>query len=246
MNYVRFRDPSGYTRRGKRKADVIETEGRTYASESVDILPPCTPSKIVCVGLNYAAHADETESKIPDRPKLFLKPPNTVRGTRVQIELPLGEKRFDPEAELAVVIDEQVRNIDKKNAMDAVRGFTCLNDLSNRTDQRQEQNWVRGKAFDGAAPLGPSLVPPEAVPQDATIECRVNGELRQSSSRDRMIFDVPSLIEEITSYLTLEPGDVIATGTPQGVEPLQDGDTIEITIEGIGVLKNSVKSIATE
>jgi 2-keto-4-pentenoate hydratase/2-oxohepta-3-ene-1,7-dioic acid hydratase in catechol pathway len=125
--------------------------------------------------------------------------------------------------------------------MDVVAGYTCVNDISNRDDQRREQNWVRGKAFDNACPIGPLVATPEHVPEDASIELRLNGETKQSSSREHLIFSVPELIAEITSYMTLEPGDVIATGTPEGVGPMEDGDEVEVEIEGIGTLKHSVK-----
>lgn len=241
MKRLRFLDPSGFTRSGILTDGTIQAGGRSYSPDSITYLPPCTPSKIVCVGLNYADHADETNSSVPDRPKLFLKPPSTVRAHGTTIELPFTDRRFDPEAELAVVIDEQARDLKQDRAMEFVRGFTCFNDLSNRTDQRQEQNWVRGKAFDGAAALGPVVATPDEVPRDASIEGKVNGETRQSSSRDKMIFDVPNLLAEITRYMTLEPGDVVATGTPRGVEPLEDGDVTEITVEGIGTLRNEIK-----
>jgi len=140
------------------------------------------------------------------------------------------------------VIDEQCRNVAREDAMDVVRGYTCLNDVSNRDDQNREQNWVRGKAFDGAAPTGPVLATPEEVPEDAEIELRVNGEPRQSSTIDHLIFPVPELIAEITTYMTLEPGDVISTGTPEGVGPLSDGDEVAVEIEGIGTLEHAVRT----
>jgi 2-keto-4-pentenoate hydratase/2-oxohepta-3-ene-1,7-dioic acid hydratase in catechol pathway len=157
------------------------------------------------------------------------------------VPLPAGKERIDYEAELGVVIGEQCRNVSQPNAQDVIAGYTCVNDLSNRDDQAIEQNWVRGKAFDNAAPIGPLIATPEHVPEDATIESRVNGELKQSSSRDQFIFSVPELIEEITTYMTLEPGDVISTGTPAGVGPLADGDEVEIEIEGIGTLRHTVE-----
>jgi len=139
------------------------------------------------------------------------------------------------------VMGQSARNVAADDAMDYVAGFTPLNDLSNRDDQREETNWVRGKAFDNAAPVGPAIAPPEDVPSDADIELRVNGEVRQSSSRDQFIFSVPELIEEITTYLTLEPGDVISTGTPSGVGPLADGDSVAVELEGVGTLEHDVR-----
>lgn len=215
----------------------------TYAIDdsAIDILAPCEPSKIVCVGRNYADHAAEMGNAVPDRPLLFLKPPNTIATHGSTVTLPSGKERIDWEAEIAVVMGEQAKSVAREDAMASVAGFTCLNDLSNREDQQREQNWVRGKAFDNAAPLGPCLATPDSVPDDASIELRVNGERKQSGSRDDFIFDVPALIEEITTFLTLEPGDVIATGTPDGVGPLADGDSVAIAVEGVGVLEHDVE-----
>ena len=241
MATVRFRDPAGSVRDGEWHGDAVSFGGETYDLDAVEVLPPCTPEKIVCVGLNYADHAAERDAEVPDRPLLFLKPPNTLAGHDDTVTLPAGKDRIDHEAEIAAVIGDPARNVDPADAMEHVAGFTCLNDLSNRDDQRAEQNWVRGKAFDNAAPIGPAIAPPEDVPADADVELRVNGELRQSSSRDQFIFPVPELIAEITTYLTLEPGDVISTGTPSGVGPLSDGDTVEIELDGVGTLEHDVR-----
>ncbi len=240
MHTVRFRDPAGAIRHGTLEDDVIRFGASTYDRTAVDILAPCEPNKIVCVGRNYADHAAEMGSQLPDRPLFFLKPPNTVAGHGDEVGLPAGVSGVEYEAELGVVIGTQCRDVSEPEAMDVVAGFTCVDDLSNRVDQRREQNWVRGKAFDGAAPLGPVLAAPEVVPADAAIRSRVNGELKQEGSRADLIFSVPELIAEITRYLTLEPGDVIATGTPEGVGPLADGDCVEIEIEGIGTLEHTV------
>jgi len=205
------------------------------------VLPPTDPSKIVCIGRNYADHAAELGNDVPDRPLLFLKPPNALASHGDTVTVPAGKDRIDWEAELAVVIGEQCKAVDAEDAMDVVAGFTCMNDVSNRDDQNREQNWVRGKAFDNAAPLGPVMATPEEVPADASVELRVNGETKQSSDRGHLIFDVPTLIEEITTYLTLEAGDVIATGTPEGVGALADGDTVEVEVEGVGTLEHDVR-----
>ena len=241
MPGVRFRDPAGSVRDGEWHGDAVSFGGETYDLDAVEVLPPCDPEKIVCVGLNYADHAAERGKDVPDRPLLFLKPPNTLSGHGDTVTLPAGKDRIDHEAEIAVVIGRSARNVAADDAMDYVAGFTPLNDLSNRDDQREETNWVRGKAFDNAAPLGPAVAPPEDVPSDADIELRVNGEVRQSSSRDQFIFSVPELIEEITTYLTLEPGDVISTGTPSGVGPLADGDSVAVELEGVGTLEHDVR-----
>jgi 2-keto-4-pentenoate hydratase/2-oxohepta-3-ene-1,7-dioic acid hydratase in catechol pathway len=237
---IRFRDPAGRTRVGTVADEQIRAAGRTYDRDEVDVLPPTDPSKIVCIGRNYAKHADELGNEVPDRPLLFLKGRNAVAGHGDEIPLPSGKDRIDHEAELAVVIGEQARNVSEDEALDYVAGYTCFNDISNRDDQRQEQNWVRGKAFDGSAPMGPVLAPPEDLPDDARIQARVNGETRQDSTIEHLIFSVPELIAEITDLLTLEEGDVVATGTPEGVGPLADGDRVEIEIEDVGTLEHTV------
>lgn len=241
MQRVRFRDPAGTVRTGEWTDVGVAFADRTYDRDEVDVLPPCEPSKLVCIGRNYAAHAAEFDNELPDRPMLFLKAPNALAGHGDTVTLPGGKERIDHEAELAVVIGEQCRNVAEADAMDVVAGYTAANDLSNRDDQNEEQNWVRGKAFDNAAPLGPTLATPDEVPDNASIELRVNGETRQSSSIDHLGFGVPELIAEITEYLTLEPGDVILTGTPEGVGPLADGDEVEIDVEGVPTLRHDVR-----
>ncbi|GAB7089924.1 fumarylacetoacetate hydrolase family protein [Halorubrum luteum] len=245
MHHVRFRDPAGSVREGSYDPDsgTVAFGDDEYAldDDAIDVLPPAEPTKIVCVGRNYADHAAEMGNEVPDRPLLFLKPPNALSSHGDTVTVPAGKDRIDWEAEIAVVIGEQCKDVDAADAMDVVAGFTCMDDVSNRDDQNEEQNWVRGKAFDNAAPLGPVLATPDEVPADANVELRVNGETKQSGSRDQFIFDVPTLIEEITTYLTLEAGDVIATGTPDGVGALSDGDTVEIEVEGVGTLEHDVR-----
>lgn len=228
MREVRFRDPAGTIRAGEWLGDsegYVRFGDRTYPIGEVDVLAPCEPSKIVCIGRNYADHAAERDSVIPDRPLLFLEGPNAVASHDSTVRLPAGKERTEHEAD----------------AMAVVAGFACGNGLSNRDDQRVERNWVRGKAFNNAAPLGPVLAPPEEVPADATIRLWVNGELRQDGSRADLVFSIPELVAEITTTLTLEAGDVILTGTPEGIGPLADSDEIEIGVEGIGTLRHSVQ-----
>jgi len=245
MHYARFRDPAGSVREGQYdpETETVAFGGEEYAFDdpTIDVLPPTEPSKIVCVGRNYADHAAEMDNEVPDRPLLFLKPPNTLAGHGDTVTVPAGKDRVDWEAELAVVIGESCKHVDAADAMDVVAGFTCMNDISNRDDQNREQNWVRGKAFDNAAPLGPVVATPDEVPADAAVELRVDGETKQSGNRSQLMFDVPTLIEEITTYLTLEAGDVIATGTPDGVGPLSDGDTVAVSVEGVGTLEHDVR-----
>ncbi len=241
VHYIRFRDPAGSVRRGTVTDRTIHFGNETYAFDDVDVLPPCEPTKIVCVGLNYADHAAERDSAVPDRPLLFLKGPNAVSAHGDTVTLPADKDRIDWEAEFAVVIGQQCRSVTVDEAMDYVAGYTCLNDISNRDDQDTEVQWVRGKAFDNAAPMGPVLATPDEVPADASIELRANGETKQSSTIDQFFFSVPELIAEITTHLTLEAGDVISTGTPSGVGALSDGDHIEVEIEGIGTLEHDIR-----
>ncbi|MGM0591494.1 MAG: fumarylacetoacetate hydrolase family protein [Halobacteriota archaeon] len=241
MHHVRFRDPAGAVRRGQWHDDEITFASARYDPDEVDILPPTEPSKIVCIGRNYAEHADEKGNEVPDRPMLFLKPPSALAGHRDTVTLPSGKELIEWEAELAVVIGRQCRDVAAEDAMDVVEGYTCLNDISNRDDQRQEQNWVRGKAFDGSAPTGPVVADPEHVPDDASVTLRVNGETKQDGSLSQLIFPIPALIEEITAFVTLEPGDLVATGTPAGVGALSDGDFVEVEVEGVGTLEHWVR-----
>lgn len=238
MRKARFLDPAGSVRVGEWTDGAVEFGSQRFDLEDVSLLPPTDPSKIVCVGLNYANHAEETDSDIPERPLLFLKTQNTLAGHGDTITLPESKDRIDFEGELGVVIGEQCRNVAAEDAKEVIAGYTCVNDLSNRDDQRVEQNWVRGKSFDNSAPIGPVLATPEHLSDGATVETRQNGEVKQSSSIDDLIFEIPELVAEITKLLSLEVGDVIATGTPAGVGPISGGDEVEVEVEGIGTLKN--------
>lgn len=254
MKRVRFRDQAGSVRTGEwvdedgdpaddETAGVdghIEYGGETYDPDAVDLLPPCEPTKVVCVGRNYADHADEQDVELPDRPLYFLKGPNAVADPGGEVPLPAGKDLVEYEGEMGVVIGQQCRNVPQEDAMDVIAGFTCVNDISNRDDQNREVQWVRGKAFDNAAPIGPVLATPEHVPENASIRTWLNGELRQSSDRETLIFSIPELIAEVTDYVTLEPGDVLATGTPEGVGALSDGDEVAIRMEGVGTLVHTV------
>ncbi|WP_158059559.1 fumarylacetoacetate hydrolase family protein [Halorussus halophilus] len=241
MKRVRFLDPAGSERRGEWTDNGVTFGGRTYDRDDVRMLPPVDPSKIVCIGRNYAEHAAETDSEVPDRPLLFLKGPNTLAAHGDTISLPAEKERIDYEAELGVVIGEQCRNVSASDAESVIRGYTCVNDLSNREDQRKEQNWIRGKAFDNAAPIGPVVATPDELPENPTVQSRVNGEVKQEATTDKMIFPVAELIEEITKLMTLEPDDVIATGTPEGIGRLEEGDSVEIEVDGVGTLRNEVR-----
>lgn len=243
MRTVRFTDPTGYARRGEWTDDGIVANGTTYDPEDagVDVLPPSEPTKIVCQAGGYMDHREESGlSDRPERPELFLKTPNCVVAHGDAIELPPGRDSVEFEAEFGVVIGEQCRAVAEEDAMDVVAGYTCVNDVSNRDDQERERNWVRGKAFDASLPMGPVVATPDEVPENATLTLRLNGETKQETTREHMIFSVPELVASVTELITLEPGDVIATGTPFGPDELREGDTVEVEFDGVGVLENRV------
>lgn len=241
MTRIRFVDPSGAVRTGSYDGDTVSFGSAEYDFEEVDVLPPAEPSKIVCTGLNYGDHLDERDDPRPERPRLFVKTPNTVAGHGDTIRLPPNKDLIEYEGELAVVIGQQCRHVPADEALDVVAGYTCCDDLSNRDDQLPRQNNVRAKCFDGALPLGPVLAPPSDVPSDATLRTRVDGEVRQETTLDRMLFDVPAILEAVTVTMTLEPGDVVTTGTPGGVANLEDGEHVSVEIEGIGTLTHAVE-----
>jgi len=206
---------------------------------SARLLPPAVPGKIICVGRNYAAHAKEHGAKIPEVPLIFLKPPTTLIGHGEAIVLPPQSKQVEHEAELAVVIGRKGRWISMDQALAHVFGYTCANDVTARDLQRSDGQWTRAKGFDTFCPLGP-WIETEFDPADAVITCHVNAEMRQMASTRDMIFTVRQLIAFVSSVMTLEPGDVLLTGTPAGVNPLNPGDTVEVAIEGLGTLRNPV------
>ena len=201
-----------------------------------------TPGKIICVGRNYAAHAKELGNDVPDKPLLFFKPPSSVIGDGDTILLPSLSKQVEYEAEVGVVIGTRMRNVDEKAARKGIGGITCLNDVTARDLQKTDGHWVRAKGFDTFCPFGPKLVPIPSDDQLAKIEviCRVNGKEKQHGSVGDMVFSIPFLVSYISQVMTLEPGDLIATGTPEGVGPLRSGDTVEVELTGVGVLRNKV------
>lgn len=211
----------------------------TIPLEEVRLLPPVEPTKIICVGRNYVAHAQEHGSEVPEIPLLFLKPPTSVIGPGDQIMLPPQSQHVEHEAELAVVIGKPGRRIQPEDALQYVLGYTAGNDVTARDLQRKDGQWTRGKGFDTFCPLGP-WIETDLDPADAMITCHVNGEMRQMASTRDMVFNVRQLIAFSSSIMTLLPGDVLLTGTPAGVGPLLPGDVVEVTIEGIGKLSNPV------
>ena len=214
----------------------------TFFLSELEILPPTIPSKIICVGLNYIDHARELDMSKPEKPLIFLKPPSSVIGHRGRIVYPETTGRVDYEAELAVVMGKRCKNVPSWEASSVIMGYTCFNDVTARDLQKEDGQWTRSKSFDTFAPVGPFITDTGLDISDLYIRTRVNGKLKQDSRTSNLIFSVPELIEFISGIMTLEAGDIIATGTPQGVGKLSAGDEVEIEIEGIGVLKNSVVS----
>jgi 2-keto-4-pentenoate hydratase/2-oxohepta-3-ene-1,7-dioic acid hydratase in catechol pathway len=208
---------------------------RGDTSEPFDLVP----SKIIGIGVNYRLHAAEMGKPLPEEPLMFLKPPSAMIADGAPIERPAGYERVDHEAELGVVIGTRVRRIPRERALEAVLGLVCMNDVSVRDLQRRDGQWARAKGFDTFCPIGPRIVA-GLDPSRLRITARVNGVVRQDASTADMIFDVPALIAFASEYMTLEAGDVISTGTPAGVGNLMPGDTVQIEIEGIGVLTNPV------
>jgi 2-keto-4-pentenoate hydratase/2-oxohepta-3-ene-1,7-dioic acid hydratase in catechol pathway len=213
--------------------------GEEIPLDSVRLLAPVLPSKLVCVARNYAEHAKEMGNPVPEHPVLFFKPATSVIGPGDPIPLPPGAGRVDHEAELAAVIGRLCRRVDEDEAMSAVLGFTCANDITSRDWQKSDVQWARAKGSDGFGPLGP-WIETELDPADLLITSTVNGELRQKARTSEMTLSPAQLISHISQTITLLPGDVVLTGTPPGVGPLEAGDTVEIQIEGIGVLDNPV------
>lgn len=208
----------------------------------VKLLSPSLPTKIIALGLNYRDHAEETGFPIPKEPLIFLKPPSAVIGSGDTILIPKDVGRVDYEAELAIVIGKRCKNISKEEAPNYILGYTCFNDVTARSLQSKDGQWTRSKSFDTFAPVGP-WISTEVNPLDLSIKLYLNGELRQNSRTSRMIFNVYEIVSFVSRIMTLEPGDIIATGTPSGIGPIKDGDEVIVEIEGIGRLVNYVKEV---
>jgi len=219
--------------------DAGESLGRLG---DLPLLAPATPSKIVCVGRNYAAHAAEHGADVPTEPLLFLKPPSSVIAPGAEIVLPELSSQVEHECELALVIGRRSRAVTEERAWEQVLGITCGNDVTARDLQRADSQWTRGKGFDTFCPLGPWIVVGigEKEIGELEVSCTVNGELRQKANTEQMVFSPAFLIAYITQVMTLEPGDIIMTGTPSGVGPLHPGDTVDVNVERVGTLTNRV------
>ncbi len=229
---------------GKIDGNIFENYRRFEANISISdvkLLPSVAPTKIICIGRNYASHAAEHKVDVPEIPLIFLKPPSSLIGDNEKIVVPPQSNQVEHEAELGVVIGKRGRWIDPETADDYIFGYTIANDVTARDLQRLDGQWTRGKGFDTFCPIGP-FIETEFDPSDALITCKVNQQVRQMGSTRDMVFPVEKLIAFISSVMTLEPGDLILTGTPAGVGLLSDNDFVEIEIEGLGVLKNIVSS----
>jgi 2-keto-4-pentenoate hydratase/2-oxohepta-3-ene-1,7-dioic acid hydratase in catechol pathway len=239
--------PRGGILEGDRVAEIHgeiwgsrERTGKSWPLDEVKLLPPSTPSKIVCVGRNYAEHAKELGNEAPKQPLIFLKPPSSVIAPEEPIVLPLISQRVDYEGELAVIIGRRCHQLSaEENTADHILGYTCLNDVTARDLQKLDVQFTRAKGFDTFCPFGP-ILETELAPSGVSLETFVNGNRKQSGHTSEMIFSVDAIIRFIAQVMTLEPGDVIATGTPAGVGPLTAGDVVEVSISGIGTLRNPV------
>jgi len=252
MKFLRFQTPKGIPQVGWLKEDRIGLiEGNlfgeyrrletSYDLSSVRVLAPVLPSKILCMGRNFREHAQEQGVEVPEVPMLFTKPPSAVIATDEEIVLPPQSHLVEHEAELVAVIGRRGRWIDAEEAGRYIFGYTIGNDVTARDLQQRDGQWTRAKGFDTFAPLGP-WIETDLDASDVLITSKVNSELRQMASTKEMVFTVAQIVAFASSVMTLEPGDLIFTGTPAGVGPLNDGDRVEVTIEGIGTLVNPVTS----
>lgn len=252
MKIVRFKDTNGKIEYGwiqQEKVGVIQGDPfgefrrfeATHLLSEVNLLIPCTPSKIIAVSNNYAEHISEMDSDLPTYPRIFLKPPSALITNGEPIVLPSQSSRVEHEAELAVVVGKRSRDLKPEQVRDAIFGYTIVNDVTARDLQAQDGQWLRAKGFDSFCPLGP-WIDTDFDPSDALISCHVNNALRQMSSTKDMLFRPEQLLVFISSIMTLEPGDLILTGTPAGVGPLVAGDLVNIHIDGLGTLVNPVIS----
>jgi 2-keto-4-pentenoate hydratase/2-oxohepta-3-ene-1,7-dioic acid hydratase in catechol pathway len=225
--------------KGHPLANNYETTGERVPLKEVKLLAPTMPSKVICVGKNYAAHAAEIGEDITDEPLLFLKPNSAVVGPGDAIVIPMLSDQIELEAELAIVIGELAKNVSESEAMSKIWGFTIANDVTARDLQFKDGQWARSKAFDTFCPLGP-WIETEWLPEDQMIQSRVDGVTRQNSPVSDMIHSIPSIIKAVSEVMTLLPGDVILTGSPAGVGIIRPGEIVECEVDGIGTLINPV------
>ena len=221
--------------------DRLSRLGEPVALHALRLLAPCRPGKIVCIGRNYVEHAVEHGVEVPKEPLLFLKPPSAIVGPDDMIVHTRLSQQVEHEAELVAVVGTRARNLAPETALSCLLGFTCGNDVTARDLQRRDGQWSRAKGFDTFCPLGP-WIETDLDPGDLVVACHVNGQLRQQGRTRDMVFDVAALLVYITAVMTLEPGDIVMTGTPSGVSPLHPGDIVEVSVGGVGVLRNPVVS----
>jgi 2-keto-4-pentenoate hydratase/2-oxohepta-3-ene-1,7-dioic acid hydratase in catechol pathway len=240
-SYGVLEDGIVYAASGNPFMEMVEKAVAVGPLDSLTLYPPTEPTKIVAIGLNYLDHITEDAPNFqqPENPIIFLKPPSSLIGSGEPIVLPAGPQHVDSEAELVVVIGRRARYVEEHEAFDYILGYTCGNDVSARDYQFKDGQWVRAKGFDTFTPLGP-VIQTDLDPADLRITCRLNGEVRQQSSTAKLLFNVPYLVEFVSRVMTLEPGDVIMTGTPAHPPQMRVGDVVEVEIEGIGVLRNPV------
>lgn len=227
---------------GMHRPETIQM--RPYRVSEVQLRAPVAPSKIACVGRNYAEHAAELGNAVPGEPLIFLKPPTAIIGPGEAVVYPAISERVDHEGELAVVIGRRCRNVSEADALRYVFGYTVANDVTARDLQQKDGQWSRAKGFDTFAPVGP-WVDTSFDPTSRTVRCLVNGEVRQQGATALMVYSIARIIAHISRFMTLEPGDLILTGTPSGVGPVQPGDVMTVEIEGLGSLSNPVVAEAS-
>ncbi len=253
QRYVRVQTQDGKIYYGllQLNRDVLVFHGPPWRTETAtdlvlrpdtyQLLAPCIPSKIICVGKNYADHAEETQSEVPTQPLLFLKPPTAVIGTGQDIPYPSQSQQVDYEGELALLIGQRCKDCSPETAQSFIWGYTIANDVTARDLQRRDPQWTRAKGFDGFCPLGPWIVRTLAL--SACLKTYVNGVERQCSTLDQMVFSPAQIVAFVSQVMTLLPGDIILTGTPAGVGPIKIGDRVKVEIESIGTLENCVADI---
>lgn len=251
MRLARIAHPSGVAFASVEEDEVLEIAehpfgnpsftGKRWPLADVRLLAPILPTKIIAVGRNYAAHAEELGNEVPATPMIFLKPSTTVIGPNAAIKLPASSSRVDFEGELAVVIGQPVKNVPAARAASVVLGYTVANDVTARDQQRADGQWTRAKGHDTFCPLGP-WIETAIDPGDLAIRTEVNGEVKQDSRTSKLFHGIPEIIAFVSEVMTLLPGDVILTGTPEGVGPLTGGDQVSVSVEGIGTLTNQVQA----
>ena len=232
-------DGNVITKLAQEPYDRIMPLDKTYDLNEVKLLAPCTPTKIVALGLNYKSHAEETHNPVPESPIIFIKPTTCIIGPEDNIVYPPSTTRVDYECELGVVIGKRMRMVAIDDVLDYVFGYTCVNDVTARDHQRDDVQWTSGKGHDTFGPIGP-CIETELDPGNVVVSTYLNNELKQQQNTSDLIFSVPEMISFISGVMTLLPGDIIATGTPSGIGPMKPGDTVEIKIDPIGVLRNYV------